>query len=326
MKFGVTMLAVTLARLRKEGFKPKRDVVLVFSGDEETQMKTTAALAERFADAELLLNADGGGGLLAEDNSPVAYYVQGAEKTYADFRVEFTNPGGHSSAPRADNAIYDLANAIAKIEAYKFPVQWNDITITAFRETGAKTEGPLGATMLRFAENPKDKKAIKELRSRPETVGQISTTCVATMLEGGHALNALPQRAAANVNCRIFPGVTPESVRDTLIEIIDNPAVKITFVDEVNSSDASPLREDVMAAVRKAIDRRYPELAIVPAMSAGASDSLHFRGRGVDSYGTAGIFMRASDEFAHGLNERAPVAAIDGALDHWHVLITELAD
>ncbi|MEX0644978.1 MAG: M20/M25/M40 family metallo-hydrolase, partial [Parvularculaceae bacterium] len=117
MKFGVTMLTVTLARLKKEGFAPKRDVILVFSGDEETEMTTTAALAKRFADAELLLNADGGGGLLSEDNNPVAYYVQGAEKTYADFRVEFTNPGGHSSAPRADNAIYDLAKAIANIEA-----------------------------------------------------------------------------------------------------------------------------------------------------------------------------------------------------------------
>jgi acetylornithine deacetylase/succinyl-diaminopimelate desuccinylase-like protein len=325
MKFGVTMLTVTLARLKKEGFTPKRDVVLVFSGDEETQMKTTAALAERFADAELLLNADGGGGLLSEDGQPVAYYVQGAEKTYADFRIEFTNPGGHSSAPRADNAIYELANALERIEAYKFPVQWNDISIGSMRETGAKTEGPLGQAMRRFAENPKDKKAIKMLRSKPETVGQLGTTCVATMLEGGHALNALPQRATANVNCRIFPGVEPESVRETLIEVIGNPAVTISFVDDVNASDASPLREDVMGAVKKAMERRYPGLTIVPAMSAGASDSLHFRGRGVDSYGTSGLFMKASDEFAHGLNERAPVSSIDGALDHWHVLITALA-
>jgi acetylornithine deacetylase/succinyl-diaminopimelate desuccinylase-like protein len=324
-KFGVTMLVVTMARLKKEGFKPKRDIVLVFSGDEETQMDTTAKLAERFKDAHLMLNSDGGGGLLSEEGAPVAYYLQGAEKTYADFTVEFTNPGGHSSAPRADNAIYQLASALARIEAYKFPVQWNDITITAMRETGLKTEGDVGKAMVRFAENPKDKKAIKLLRERPETVGQIGTTCVATTLSGGHAPNALPQRATANVNCRIFPGVDPETVRAKLVELVDNPDAKVTFVDDVNASDASPLRDDVMAAVRKAIERRYPGLPIVPAMSAGASDSLHFRARGVDSHGSAGLFMKLSDEFSHGLNERSPVDSIDGALDHWHVLITELA-
>lgn len=325
-KFGLTMLVVTMARLKKEGFKPKRDIVLVFSGDEETQMDTTAKLAERFKDAGLMLNADGGGGLISEEGAPVAYYLQGAEKTYADFTVEFTNPGGHSSAPRADNAIYQLANALARIEAYKFPVQWNDITLTSMRETGLKTEGEFGKAMVRFADNPKDKKAIKLLRERPETVGQLGTTCVATMLSGGHALNALPQRATANVNCRIFPGVDPETVRAKLVELVDNPDAKITFVDDVNASDASPLSEDVMGAVKKALDRRYPGLPIVPAMSAGASDSLHFRSRGVPSYGAAGLFMKSSDEFSHGLNERSPVDSIDGALDHWHVLITDLAD
>jgi acetylornithine deacetylase/succinyl-diaminopimelate desuccinylase-like protein len=324
-KFGLSMLVTTLCRLKKEGFKPSRDLVLVFSGDEETQMDTTAKLAERFRNADLVLNADGGGGLIGEDGKPVAYYLQGAEKTYADYTIEFTNPGGHSSAPRADNAIYELAGALKRIEAYKFPVQWNDITLGSMRATGLQTPDDFGKAMVKFADNPKDKKAIKVLRERPETVGQLGTTCVATMLSGGHALNALPQRATANVNCRIFPGVDPESVRAKLVELVDNPAAKVTVVDKVNSSDASPLRDDVMAAVKKALDRRYPGIPIVPAMSAGASDSLHFRSRGVASYGTAGLFMKASDEFSHGLNERSPVDSIDGALDHWHVLITELA-
>ncbi|HXI87951.1 MAG TPA: M20/M25/M40 family metallo-hydrolase [Parvularculaceae bacterium] len=327
MKFGVSMLVTTMARLKEEGFKPKRDVIMVLSGDEETAMATSAKLAERFKDAGLLLNADGASGALTHDNQPIAYYVQGAEKTYADFKIEFTNPGGHSSEPRADNAIYDLAKAIDKIAAYKFPVESSEITLTSFRE-GAKHEtGAVAKAMLDFANNPKDKHAIEVLRARPEYVGQLGTTCVATMLQGGHALNALPQSAIADVNCRIWPGEKVESVRQTLAKIVGDPKATVTLIGTSSTPEApaSPMRDDVTAAVRKAVDRRYPGIAIVPYMSAGASDSLYFRFHGVDSYGASGLFMRAEDEFAHGLNERAPVDQIDGALDHWHVLITELA-
>ncbi|MEQ8751577.1 MAG: peptidase dimerization domain-containing protein, partial [Amphiplicatus sp.] len=257
---------------------------------------------------------------------PIAYYLQGAEKTYADFRIEFTNPGGHSSQPRADNAIYDLAAAVSKICAYEFPVQWSDITLESFRATSSQESGEIADAMRRFADNPKDKKAIKLLRSKPEYVGQLGTTCVATMLEGGHALNALPQRATVSVNCRIFPGVSVESVRQTLEKVIDNPDASVALIVESSTpeSPASPLRDDILAVIRKALDRRYPGLPIIPYMSAGASDSLYFRARGVDSYGASGLFMRAEDEFAHGLNERALVASIDGALDHWHVVLTTL--
>ncbi|MEQ8179218.1 MAG: M20/M25/M40 family metallo-hydrolase [Amphiplicatus sp.] len=326
MKFGVSMLTVTLARLKQEGFKPKRDIVMLLSGDEETRMATTAVLAERFERASVLLNADGASGALSSDNKPIAYYLQGAEKTYADFRIEFTNPGGHSSQPRADNAIYDLAAAVSKICAYEFPVQWSDITLESFRATSSQESGEIADAMRRFADNPKDKKAIKLLRSKPEYVGQLGTTCVATMLEGGHALNALPQRATVSVNCRIFPGVSVESVRQTLEKVIDNPDASVALIVESSTpeSPASPLRDDILAVIRKALDRRYPGLPIIPYMSAGASDSLYFRARGVDSYGASGLFMRAEDEFAHGLNERAPVASIDGALDHWHVVLTTL--
>ena len=325
-KFGIAMLVTTLTRLKQEGFKPSRDLILVLSGDEETDMATTMRLAERFKEAEMLLNGDAGGGKIAEDGSTIAYYVQGAEKTYADYTISFTNPGGHSSRPRADNAIYDLAAAAQKISMYQFPVQSSDITLESFRMAGSQTEGALGKAMRDFAENPNNKKAINVLSAHPETIGQIRTTCVATMLDAGHAPNALPQRASMNVNCRIFPGVAPTSVEQKLLEIVDNPAAQIELVDAVYYSDASPLRDDVMAALRKAIDRRNPELPIVPIMSAGATDSLHFRARGIDSYGVAGVFMKASDEFAHGLNERVPEAAVDGALDHWHTLLTTIAD
>ncbi len=327
MKFGVSMLVTTMARLRKEGFKPKRDVILVLSGDEETEMATTAKLAERFEDAGLLLNADGASGALTHNNEPIAYYLQGAEKTYADFTIEFENPGGHSSEPRADNAIYDLARALDRIAAYSFPVESSEITRTSFREAAKRETGEVAKAMLDFANDPKDEKAIQVLRAHPEYVGQLGTTCVATMLDGGHALNALPQRASANVNCRIWPGVKVESVRRTLEKVINEPAgsVRLVEVSSTPEAPASPMRDDVVEAVRKAVDRRYPGIPIVPYMSAGASDSLYFRYHGIDSYGASGLFMRAEDEFAHGLNERVPIDQIDGALDHWYVIVTELA-
>lgn len=324
-KFGVTMMVTTLVRLKAEGFKPKRDIILALSGDEETAMKSTAILAERFKNAGLVLNSDGGGGTLNEDGTPLAYNLQTAEKTYADYEISFANPGGHSSRPTKENAIYRLARAIDRIGAYEFPVATSETTLEFFRQTGAMTPGDLGKAMLRFAANPKDKKAVRALRANPEYVGQTGTTCVATMLSGGHALNALPQRATVSVNCRIFPGVTPDAVKETLAEVIDDPAAEIRFIDIPNYSDASPMREDVMAAVRKAIDARYPGLPIVPSMSAGASDSLYFRAKGVPSYGVSGLFMKPSDDYSHGLNERAPASAIGGALDHWHTLLTELA-
>jgi acetylornithine deacetylase/succinyl-diaminopimelate desuccinylase-like protein len=325
MKSGVTSMVVTLVRLKQEGFVPSHDLVLVLSGDEETHMRSAKALAEEFPGAGLCLNADAGGGLLSEDGKPVAFYVQGAEKTYADYRLEVTNPGGHSSLPRADNAIYQLAHALTKIEAYTFPVQTSDITLAFFKGTGPSYGGDIGKAMLAFAGDPRDEAAIAELRKHPDLVGQLGTTCVATMLEGGHALNALPQRAAANVNCRIFPGVNPDAVKDTLAKVIGDPGIKISYVEEPASSDASPLRKDVMAAVRKAVDERFPGLPIIPQMSPGASDSIYFRGKGVPSYGVSGVFIKASDDFSHGLNERVPADYFVPDLAHWHTLLKELA-
>lgn len=325
VKFDVAAVIVTLKRLKTEGFKPATDIVLVLSGDEETAMVTTEKLAELYKHAGLVLNGDGGGGLLAEDGKPVAFFIQGAEKSYADYRVTFTNPGGHSSEPRADNAIYHLADAIKTIEGYTFPRQVNEIMREYLKALGPQTGGKVGDAMARFADNPKDKAAADLLASYPEQVGTIGTTCVATMLSGGHALNALPQSASVDVNCRIFPGTSSEEVRVTLEKAIGNPAAKVERLEKTPSSDASPLRADVMAALRKAVDRRYPGLPIIPEMSAGASDSLYFRSHGVPSYGVGSLFMKASDDYSHGLNERVHLGSVDGALDQWKVMLTELA-
>lgn len=326
MKFGNAVLVSTLLKLKAEGFRPSRDILLLLSGDEETAMATTARLAERHGgEAELLLNADGGGGLLDANGKPVAFYVQGGEKTYADYEINITDPGGHSSRPGPTNAIYALARATDRIAAYQFPAQVSDLTRAYLLATGKQIGGEVGAAMLRFAANPDDAAAVRTLRAEPEYVGVTGTTCVATMLSGGHALNALPQKATLSVNCRIFPGASPESVRDTLAKVIADPRATVTILDQPHASDASPLRPDVMTAVRKGIDLSFPGLPIVPQMSAGATDSLHFRARGVPSYGVLGMFINPDDDFSHGLNERAPIASIDPALRLMRTLIVDLA-
>ncbi len=327
MKTAVVVLVETLIRLKREGFKPSRDIVLLLSGDEETDMATTRELARRYHDAEFLLNADAGGGTIdPTTGKPSVYEIQAAEKTYADFRITFTSPGGHSSEPSPDNAIYRLSHAIDKVAAYQFPPMINDITRASLRATGAHTPGPLGAAMVRFADHPDDAKAAATISADPAYVGQIRTTCVATMLQGGHALNALPQSASANVNCRIFPGTPVASVRETLTRAIDDPTATITVLDpKPVESPASPLRPDVIAAVTEAVHARFPGVEIVPGMSAGASDSMYFRNAGVPCYGTDAAFTKPDDTFAHGLNEKLPASEVGAGLQFWHQVLMKLA-
>jgi acetylornithine deacetylase/succinyl-diaminopimelate desuccinylase-like protein len=324
-KLGIATMVAAMVQMKAEGFRPSRDVVLALSGDEETAQATTAVLAQQLKGAELLLNSDAGGALLDESGKPVFYGLQAAEKTYADFEVTVTNPGGHSSRPTATNAIYDLSKAIDRIAAYRFPPQASELTRAFFVATAARTPGEVGQAMKRFAANPNDTAAAATLAASPEYVGQIGTTCVATMVNAGHARNALPQRATANVNCRIFPGVEVETVRAKLQELVQPAGAKVTVVDKPMASDASPLRDDVMAAVRKAVDARAPGLPIVPQMSAGTTDSLYFRAVGIPSYGVGGAFIKSSDEFAHGLDERVPVESVEGSVGMWKVMLRELA-
>lgn len=326
MKTNVVALVETFMRFRREGFVPKRGMILVFSGDEETDMASTRELAKRYHDAEFLLNADAGGGTYDDHYKPVIYEIQAAEKTYADFKLTVTSPGGHSSEPEpAKNAIYRLARALEKIAAYQFPVQHNDITLASLKATGAHGSGPIAAAMRAFAANPDDASAAATLSADPAYVGQVRTTCVATMLDGGHALNALPQRADANVNCRIFPGTHVASVEATLEKVIDDPAVKITVQPPPPvESPASPLRRDVVDAVTATLHERFPDVEVVPGMSAGASDSMYFRNAGVPSYGVDPDFAKPNDTFAHGLNEKLRASEVPAALDFWHSLLSRL--
>ena len=325
-KFDVSMVVTVLAKLRREGWKPGRDVILALSGDEETQQQTARKFAQDLKNAELVLNGDAGGGQLSEDGKPVGYGIQAAEKTYADFQIVVTNPGGHSSRPGKTNAIYQLAHDLERLEAYRFPAMTSEITMAGFKATAPLVPGPVGEALRRYVANPNDQAAIETLSADPDFVGQLRTTCVATMIEGGHATNALPQKATANINCRIFPGVSSEAVRATIAQVIADPQAKIERQnDGAIDAGASPLRPDVLAAITTAVHARYPGLPITPVMSAGATDSMFFRALGVPAYGVGGIFMKGSDDFAHGLNERAPLASIDGALFQWESVLKDLA-
>jgi carboxypeptidase PM20D1 len=323
-KFDVSMVVAELARLRREGWKPGRDVILALSGDEETTMKTTAVLAQRLKNADLVLNTDGGGGSL-KDGKPLPYGIQGAEKTYADFTLTVTDPGGHSSRPTPTNAIYRLTRALDRIEGYRFPTMSNEITRASLAAEGRMTPGPVGESLKRFAANPGDQAAVDTLSADLDYNPALRTTCVATMISGGHAPNALPQKAQANVNCRIFPGTPSEEVRNTLAQVANDPTITIIRNEDGSlDSPASPMRADVVAAVTKAVHARYPGLAIVPSQDAGASDSMYFRAAGIPSYGVSGLFAELGQSYIHGLNEKAPVAGIDGSLFHWDSLLRDL--
>ncbi len=328
-KYGITNLTQTFIRLKQEGWAPRRDLYLVFSGDEETGMISTRAQADYVAreiDPAYVLNSDAGGITLAADNAPLAMAVQAAEKTFATFELTITNPGGHSSRPRSDNAIYELADALGRIADYRFPVQATPLTRSFFGALGQITPGEMGKAMRAFAANPADEAAIAVLRASPDMVGTLGTTCVATMLDAGHAENALPQSATATVNCRIFPGEGAAATEAALRKVVANDAVQFKLVTDVTESPESAVPDEVMAALRKTIDARYPDLPIQPYMESGGTDGMHYRARGYATVAISGAASRPQDMFAHGLNERLSVESFFAGLDHWYLLLKELGE
>jgi len=327
-KFGVAQLTSTFIRLKKEGFVPTRDLIIAFSGDEESGMQTTRMLAyERpdLAEAEFALNSDAGGGDLDANGKAITYNIQAAEKTYVTWEITVRNPGGHSSRPREDNSIYDLADAIKNIQGFRFPVQYSDMTRNYFKVSGEQLGGELGAAMQAFAKDPTDEAAAERLAREPSYVGTTRTTCVVTMLKAGHAENALPQSATATVNCRVFPGVPVSEIEATLRQVVDNDAVEFKQIYEATESPVSELREDVVDAVSEAVQQRYPTVQLLAYMESGGTDGMHFRRAGIPTWAVSGIFMNPDEMFAHGLNERVPIKAFYDALDHWSIIIRNLA-
>ena len=328
MKYSAALATAALIELRRSGFKPRRSIVLEFSGDEETTMKTSRIIAERLKRAEMVLNIDGGGGTFDETTGkPLSWVWGGAEKTYVDYRLEVTNPGGHSSWPRDDNAIVQLATALTRIGAYRFTPEQNPITKGYFEAMAAFEPKPeVAAAMRAFATNPADVEAVKVLRGTPY-VGKTGTTCVATMISGGHAENALPQRATANINCRVFPGHSREEIRAELERVAAMPQVAVTDVSggDTTEAPASPMRPDLIAALGAAMKASWPGVPIVPNQDSGASDSVWFRALGVPSYGIGPTFGKDSDEFSHGLNERIALSNTAPGITYYLSLFTDLS-
>ncbi|HEV7614357.1 MAG TPA: M20/M25/M40 family metallo-hydrolase [Steroidobacteraceae bacterium] len=328
VKQEVALLTATFLRLKAEGFLPKRDLIIAFSGDEETAQATARDLVTThrdLVDAEYALNGDGGGGVLSEATAtPLIFYVQGAEKSSAQFLLTTHNSGGHSSQPRSDNAIYELADALKAVQGYRFPTMWNEWTLGDFKAASQVTKGPLGEAMARFAAEPGNAAAAAEIAKNPAFVGRIRTTCVATMLTGGHAENALPQSATATINCRIFPGTSAADVQKTLQGLVGGK-VDVKQGYDALVSNASPMRDDVMRAVAKAVAASDPGAPVVPTQAAYATDGAVFRNAGIPTYGVGGVFIMNSEEFAHGLNERIRVKEFYNGLAYWEVLIKALA-
>ena len=276
-KFATTVLTTNFVRLKTEGYVPERDLIIAFTGDEETRMMSARALTEEHFDlvnAEFAFNVDAGAGRFSENYEPLATFLQFAEKMYTSFAITARSPGGHSSKPIAENAIADVAAAITAIHEFDFPIRSNDETRTYFEEMGKLTDGELGTAMRRFAEDPGDPVAADFLKTQPEQVGLTRTTCVPTMVTGGHAENALPESATVTVNCRVYPGVSVAEVQATLQSVIDNPALEIAVIDEYHSSPPSPIRDDIYPLIDAAMPEKYSGVPIGPLLAPYITDGV----------------------------------------------------
>ncbi|HEX4026716.1 MAG TPA: M20/M25/M40 family metallo-hydrolase [Rhizomicrobium sp.] len=304
----------TMVRLKEENFKHRRDIKMALTCGEETSTAFNGAsyLASHerdLIDAAFALN-EGGGGQLDADGKRLVLSVQAAEKFPQSYQLEVTNPGGHSSRPVPDNAIYHLAAGLLKISAYQFPFQASDITRQYFGKMAPQVGGDMGKAMTAFANG--DLEAAKTLATDPSNNAVLHTTCVATLLSAGHAENALPQRADANINCRIFPGTSVEEVRAKLEELVADPEIKVTTRNRRSEvpKGPQPLAPEVFKPVETVAAKMWPGVPVVPFMSAGATDGAFLTPAGIPTYGVSGMFRDADGNGVHGLNERMRVRSL----------------
>ena len=332
MKNGDVATTMAAVKLMSQGFKPGRDIIFFYSGDEETRGVGATLGSTKWrnlTDAEFGLNADGGCGAYDRNFKPLGCGISMAEKTFQTYFFTTHNPGGHSSRPRPDNAIYDLTDALEKLRTHRFQPMLNETTRGYFTERSRQEgDSALGQAMRRWLANPGDGAAADEIEANPLEVGLTRTRCVATMLEGGHADNALPQSAKATVNCRIFPGVQPKDVQAEL-QAMAGPKVEVTpdpnYIGE--PTPASPVRPDVLKAVTAAVQHFHgKDMHVFPVMSTGASDGSFFRAKGIPVYDVDGSWgISPDDERAHGLDERIPVRAMYDDVLHWEMIYKALA-
>jgi acetylornithine deacetylase/succinyl-diaminopimelate desuccinylase-like protein len=319
VKGGATTLVTALLRMKQEGFVPDRDFILALTAGEEggpyNGVDWLLKNKRDLIDAEYTINVDAGGGELDAKGKHSLFDVQAAEKVYHSVGITATNPGGHSSLPRKDNAIYALARALDRVAAYDFPAKPNDVVRAYFAKAAATVDASVAADMKKVASGSNDPAAIARLSKTPLYNALMRTTCVATMLDGGHAPNALPQTAHALINCRMLPGDDPAAVERALVRAINDTALKLAPIDTARPSPASPLRPDVFNAVEASVKAIWGNVPVVPIMETGATDGLYLRNAGVPVYAFSGIFIATDDVRAHGKDERILVQSFDDALD-----------
>jgi acetylornithine deacetylase/succinyl-diaminopimelate desuccinylase-like protein len=328
-KFMAAAFVANLTRYRQEGFRPARDIILLLETDEEVLDADGVGMSwliknhRELIDAELALNEGAGVGL--KNGKPLRNGVQTSEKVPVNYRLEVKNSGGHSSLPRKDNAIYRLADGLGRLARYDFPVKLNETTRLWFERSAATEAAQTAADMRSLAAGRADAAAIARLSANPLYNAQMRTTCVATMLEGGHATNALPQTARATVNCRVLPGEPLAEVESTLRKVLADDAISLTQTWAHVASDPSPLRPDLVQAIEKLTAEFWPGTPVIPSMSTGATDGSFLRNVGIPTYGHSGLAGDVDDVRAHGRDERVGVKAFDDGLEYLYRLVKVLA-
>lgn len=329
IKSGCAILIANLIRYQQEGFQPDRDLIVALTADEEGGTANGVSWLLRnhreLIDAEFCLNTDGGGGEI-RNGARIANELQTGEKVYLSFRLEIRNPGGHSSLPVKDNAIYQLANGLARLSRYEFPVRLSETTRGFFEQTAKVESGDLARDMKAVALTPPDPAAVSRLAAAsPYYNALMRTTCVATQVHAGHADNALPQMARAVVNCRLLPDESPVEVQRMLVTVLNDPEIAVTPTNEPRPSPASPLQPRIVRDIERITEQMWPGVPVIPLMSTGATDGLYLRRAGIPTYGVSGIFGDIDDVRAHGKDERIEVRAYFEGLEFMYRLVKTLS-
>ena len=315
-----------LIRLKQEGYVPDRDIILALTADEEggdhNGVDWLVQNHRDLIDAAFALNEGGGGAL--KGGKRLANDVQASEKVFQSFTLEVANRGGHSSLPRKDNAIYQLAAALSRVAAFDFPLKLNEVTQAFFERTAQLEDPEVGAAMRGVLKNPPDAASVRRLAATPGYNARLRTTCVATMLDGGHAENALPQRARATVNCRILPGEPPDEVLATLKRVVADPEISITPIAPAKPSPPSPLTPEILRSIEETTQEMWLGVPVIPTMSTGATDGLYLRQAGIPVYGVSGVFGDADDVRAHGQDERIAAVWFYDGLEFCYRLVKRL--
>lgn len=328
MKDGDAALVTTFLRLKKEGYQPQGDLILALTPDEEggehNGVEWLVQNHRDLIDAQFAINPDSGGGHV-KNGHKTFMGMQAAEKVFLSFKLEVTNAGGHSSLPKKDNAIYHLAGGLTRLAAFDFPVHLFDVTQSYFERIANLTQGPVAADMRAVAQDPKNAAVVKRLSAVPLYNALLRTTCIPTMLAGGHAENALPQSATAVVNCRVIPGEKQDDIEKTLARVLDDPQIKISVLTPAKVSPATTMNPQVVSAVTAVTEKHWPGLRVIPEMDTGASDGVYTQTHGIPTYGVNGVFLDEDDIRAHGRDERVPVQAFYDSVDFTYDLVKTLA-